>query len=148
LYKEITMPRLSASFIGLLGVILFTPFVSYAQPAPALDVAARAYVVGHPASGRILMSKETDTRLEPASLTKLMTLYIIFDQLKSGNLRLEDDVMVSERAWRKGGSKMFIEVGKTAKVDDLIRGFPSPPVTTRASPWPSTLPVARRALPR
>jgi D-alanyl-D-alanine carboxypeptidase (penicillin-binding protein 5/6) len=64
-----------------------------------------------------------DARMGPASLTKMMTLYLVFDALKSGQLTLSSTVPVSEKAWRAGGSKMFIEVGKQIPVADLIRGI-------------------------
>jgi len=60
--------------------------------------------------------------MPPSSMTKLMTMYLVYDRLKEGRLRLEDELPVSERAWRMGGSKMFVQVGATAKVEDLIRG--------------------------
>lgn len=102
-----------------LALLLATPVTAHAVD---LDVNAKAFVVGHTGSDRILMSKGADEQIEPASLTKLMTLYLVFEALKNGDLRLDDEVLVSEKAWRKGGSKMFIEVGKTVKVDDLIKG--------------------------
>jgi D-alanyl-D-alanine carboxypeptidase (penicillin-binding protein 5/6) len=60
--------------------------------------------------------------MPPASMSKLMTAYMVFDRLKSGRLRLDEEVLVSERAWKMGGSQMFLEVGERVKVEDLIRG--------------------------
>src|SRR5262249_61490978 len=56
------------------------------------------------------------------SMTKLMTIYLVYERLKQGKLRLEDELMVSERAWKMGGSKMFVQIGTQVKVEDLIRG--------------------------
>src|SRR3546814_11263087 len=61
--------------------------------------------------------------MEPSSITKMMTIYMLFTQIKTGSLTLDDTLPVSEKAWRKGGSKMFIEVGKRIRVEDLIRGI-------------------------
>ncbi|MBI1362724.1 MAG: hypothetical protein GC134_01970 [Proteobacteria bacterium] len=105
------------------GLAVLAALSAHNAVAVDLEVAAKAYVVGHPKSGRILMSKAADDRIEPASLTKLMTLYLTFEALKNGDMKLDDEIPVSEKAWRKGGSKMFIEVGKTVKVDDLIKGI-------------------------
>ncbi|MFK7865933.1 MAG: D-alanyl-D-alanine carboxypeptidase family protein [Alphaproteobacteria bacterium] len=74
-------------------------------------------------SGAVLYDKNPDQQVAPASMTKMMTAYIIFDQLKRGILSMEDKFTVSEKAWRKGGSKMFVEVGKQVTVQDLIQGI-------------------------
>lgn len=87
-----------------------------------IDLNAAAYIIGNPQSGRIMLEKNADVSLEPASLAKMMTLYLLFERLKSGEINLEQEMSISERAWRKGGSKMFLEVGKTAAVKDLIQG--------------------------
>ena len=60
--------------------------------------------------------------MPPSSMTKLMTLYLVYDQLKQGRLKLEDELPVTEKAWRMQGSKMFVQIGSTVKVEDLIRG--------------------------
>ena len=73
-------------------------------------------------SEQILVEKNIDERLPPASLTKIMTVYVVGQQLKSGKIRLDDKVMVSEKAWRMEGSRMFIEVGKEVSVEDLLHG--------------------------
>ncbi len=73
-------------------------------------------------SGQILASKSPEMRIEPASITKIMTAYIAFSEIKKGNLALEDELTVSEHAWRMGGSKMFIEVGKQVSIADILHG--------------------------
>ncbi len=89
--------------------------------APQVD--ARAYIVIDSRTDKILAAKDATARMEPASLTKLMTAYIVFQQLASGKLKLEDQVVVSEHAWRSEGSRTFIELGKPVSVQDLILGM-------------------------
>ena len=74
-------------------------------------------------TGGVILEKNADTPLEPASLTKIMTAFIAFNEIKEGRLTPEDEVLVSEKAWKTGGSRMFIEVGKLIKVDDLLHGL-------------------------
>lgn len=77
-------------------------------------------------SGAVLAENNPDEQVEPASLVKIMTAYLVFRELKAGNLRLDEEVLVSERAWRtgmSGASRMYIEVGATVTVEDLIRGM-------------------------
>jgi D-alanyl-D-alanine carboxypeptidase (penicillin-binding protein 5/6) len=74
-------------------------------------------------TGSVILEKDADKPLEPASLTKIMTAYIAFSELKEGRLSKDDEVLVSEKAWKTGGSRMFIEVGKLIKVDDLLHGL-------------------------
>jgi len=88
---------------------------------PAID--ARSFLLLEQSSGKILASKNADEQLEPASLTKLMTAYVLFHELASGKLKLEDMVTVSEKAWRTQGSRMFIEVGKQVRLEDLMQGM-------------------------
>ena len=100
---------------------LFVLLVS-AFGARAFETAARAAVIIDYRTGAILFEKNADERMPPASMSKLMTAYMVFDQLKSGRLKLGDEVLVSARAWKMGGSQMFLEVGERVKVEDLIRG--------------------------
>jgi serine-type D-Ala-D-Ala carboxypeptidase (penicillin-binding protein 5/6) len=89
--------------------------------APAVE--ARAYILVDYRTGKVLAAKEAEARMEPASLTKLMTAYIVFQELAAGKLKLEDNVVVSEHAWRSEGSRTFIELGKPVSVQDLILGM-------------------------
>jgi D-alanyl-D-alanine carboxypeptidase (penicillin-binding protein 5/6) len=91
-------------------------------PAPP-QVAAKAYLLIDAESGRVITESEADTQLEPASLTKIMTAYTVFREIENKNLTLEEAALVSEKSWRMGGSKMFIEVGKQIAIADLIRGM-------------------------
>jgi D-alanyl-D-alanine carboxypeptidase (penicillin-binding protein 5/6) len=90
-------------------------------PAPAL--AAKSYYLIDASSGTVLAESAARERLEPASLTKLMTAYAAFKTLDAGQIRLDDMVQVSEKAWRTLGSRMFIEVATEVSVEDLLRGM-------------------------
>jgi D-alanyl-D-alanine carboxypeptidase (penicillin-binding protein 5/6) len=89
--------------------------------APQVD--ARAYIVVDFRTDKILAAKDAVARMEPASLTKLMTAYIVFQELAAGKLKLDEQVTVSEHAWRSEGSRTFIELGKPVSVQDLILGM-------------------------
>jgi serine-type D-Ala-D-Ala carboxypeptidase (penicillin-binding protein 5/6) len=89
--------------------------------APTVD--SRAYIVVDYRTGKVLASQEAVARLEPASLTKLMTAYIVFQELAGGKLKLDEPVIVSEHAWRSEGSRTFIELGKPVSVELLILGM-------------------------
>ncbi len=91
-------------------------------PVGAIDTAAKwAYIEDYD-TGASLLEKQADDQMPPSSMTKLMTLYLVYDQLKQGRLKLGDELPVTERAWRMQGSKMFVQIGTTVKVEDLIRG--------------------------
>ncbi|MBR0679116.1 D-alanyl-D-alanine carboxypeptidase [Roseomonas eburnea] len=91
-------------------------------PLGPLDVAARQALVIDFATGAVLLEKNADERMPPSSMSKLMTMYVVFEQLKAGRLQLDQSLPVSERAWRMGGSKMFVDLGSQIRVEDLIRG--------------------------
>jgi D-alanyl-D-alanine carboxypeptidase (penicillin-binding protein 5/6) len=74
-------------------------------------------------NGAVLLNKAGEERMAPASMSKIMTAYLVFEQLKQGKLSLTDELTVSEKAWRMGGSKMFVPLGAHVKVEDLIRGM-------------------------
>ena len=101
-------------------------------PAPALgpdgvpaapDVDAVAYILVDYMSGKVLAERDADKRLEPASLTKLMTCYAVFHALKAGTLKLDDMVTISEHAWRAEGSRTFVQVGSQVPAETLIKGM-------------------------
>lgn len=91
-------------------------------PAPP-SLNAKGYIMLDHFSGEILAENRSDERLEPASLTKLMTAYVTFRELDEGKLSVDDLVTVSEKAWRTPGSRMFIEVGKQVSVEALLKGM-------------------------
>ena len=94
-----------------------------ALPSSAMEtVAKQAYILDFQ-TGAVLLDKDSLTPTPPASLSKLMTIYMAFEQIKSGKLALDDKFVVSRKAWRMGGSKMFVEVDKQVRVEDLLRGI-------------------------
>ncbi len=101
-----------------------TPVPMVIPEAPTFD--AQSWVLLDYYSGRVITEHNKDEKIWPASLTKMMTAYVIGMELKAGRLKMEDDVTIPENAWAKNysdSSKMFIEVGKTIKVGDLLRGI-------------------------
>jgi D-alanyl-D-alanine carboxypeptidase (penicillin-binding protein 5/6) len=97
--------------------------LAYAAPIPpAPNLNVKAYVLMDFDSGMILASTNKDLTLPPASITKMMTAYLAFTELNENNVSLSEDVLVSKKAWKTGGSKMFIEVGKKIKFKDILQG--------------------------
>lgn len=96
-----------------------TPHVVPSAPTIASD----AYLLIDFNSGHVLANKNADRRIEPASLTKIMTGYVVINELNNGNMSMDEEVTISQKAWKMPGSKMFIEVGKKVKVRDLIKGM-------------------------
>ena len=119
------VPALSALLFAaalLLQPAMAQVAVSFAD-IPAPPIAARAYVLFDASSGQTLAQQAAGDRFEPASLTKLMTAYLVFQALKEKKLTLTQTVPVSERAWRAEGSRMFIDPKQTPAVEPLIRGM-------------------------
>ena len=108
----------------LLTLLAVAP-VTWAEPIipSAPQLAAKSYVLMDAASGKVLVENEGDERLPPASLTKLMTAYIATLEIKKGQISESDMVTVSEKAWRTGGSRMFIQVNTQVSVEDLLHGI-------------------------
>jgi len=96
---------------------------SAAGPPAPFELKARSAVLMNAVSGQIIFEQDPDARIAPASLAKLMTLYIAFDAVRDRQASLTDEVRISEKAWRTGGSKMFVEVGKTVPLDALLHGI-------------------------
>ncbi|AWF82495.1 serine-type D-Ala-D-Ala carboxypeptidase [Microbulbifer sp. A4B17] len=90
-------------------------------PAPP-QLAAKSYLLLDANTGQVLVEHEADTQVPPASLTKMMTAYIVSEEILKGSVKESDMVRISEKAWRKGGSKMFVKVGDQVPVIDLMRG--------------------------
>jgi D-alanyl-D-alanine carboxypeptidase (penicillin-binding protein 5/6) len=110
--------------IPLVSLALFLPAVHAAVPVPkppALD--ARAYILIDHDSGRVLAAMKEDEKMEPASITKLMTGYVVFKALHEKRLALEDSVAISEHAWKAEGSRTFAQVGTQIPVETLIKGM-------------------------
>jgi D-alanyl-D-alanine carboxypeptidase (penicillin-binding protein 5/6) len=92
-------------------------------PVGPIDTAARYAFILDFNTGASLLEKDPDVAMTPSSMTKLMTAYIVYGMLKSGRLKLDQELPVSERAWHTGGSKMFVPLGEQVMVEDLIRGM-------------------------
>lgn len=91
-------------------------------PLGPVDTTARWAYIQDFTTGASLLEKAADDQMPPSSMTKLMTIYIVYERLKQGRMKLDDQLPVTEKAWRMGGSKMFVQVGTTVPVEDLIRG--------------------------
>lgn len=102
--------------------LLFALAALLPAPAFAFDTDATAAMVVDMTSGAVLLEKNADQKIPPASMSKLMTLNMVFEALQSGRLAMDDTFPVSERAWRMGGSRMFVREGDRVRVEDLIRG--------------------------
>ncbi len=92
-------------------------------PVGPIDVLAKWAVIIDFNSGATLLDKDADLSIPPSSMTKLMTAYIVYGMLRAGRLKLDQQLPVSEKAWKMGGSKMFVQVGTSVSVEDLIRGM-------------------------
>ena len=101
----------------------FVGMVSGTIEAFAISTKAKQALIIEFDTGRVLLAKNAETPMHPASMTKMMTAYMLFDHLKSGILSLETRFRVSRNAWRKGGSKMFVKVNEDVRIEDLIRGI-------------------------
>ncbi len=108
-------------FFGLLGVL--SAFQVHAQAPQVPEIAARAYLLVDVTAQQVLAELDADKPIEPASLTKLMTAYVVFDALKAKKIRLDQTLPVSERAWKMPGSRMFIDPKMQVPVVDLIKGM-------------------------
>lgn len=109
---------------ALLGVLVaLMVLIAVPRAASAYDVAVEAAILLDVQSGQVLHEQNADEPLPPASMSKLMTVLMVFERLEEGSLALDDTLPVSKKAWRKGGSKMFVEVGDRVRVDDLLRGI-------------------------
>src|SRR5438094_4212356 len=88
-----------------------------------VDTQAKHALIISADTGAVLLDKSAEERIPPASMSKVMTAYLVFDYLKQGRAKLTDELPVSEKAWRTQGSKMFVQIGSRIKIDDLLRGM-------------------------
>ena len=119
--SRMNAPVRSIGLVATVALLAALPMIAAASD-PSETVARQAYIVDMQ-TGAVLLEKDADTPATPASLSKLMTLYMVFERLKAGELSLDDTFVVSRKAWRMGGSKTFVEVGKEVGVEDLVRGI-------------------------
>jgi len=114
-----SFPRLSL----VLFLVFCSVVISPSRAEDAFETDAKAAFLLDLETDQILFEKNADQSIPPASMSKLMTAYMVLEQLKDGRLRMDDTLPVSNKAWKKGGSKMFVEVGKRVRIDDLLRGI-------------------------
>jgi len=127
--------KIRFTLVALISIALFTCQMTAFANTPAVanwssynipsapELNAKAYILVDAATGQVLAAKNPDMKLEPASLTKLMTLYLVFSELANGQLKLTVQVLISKKAWKTGGSRMFVKVGSKVSVEDLIQGI-------------------------
>ena len=116
---------------NILNIIAITVFYlatastfAAALPIPKPpSTGAKSFIIQDFGSGHILAEKNAELSVEPASITKLMTAYVVFNELQAGNIALGDMVTISEKAWRTPGSRMFVEVNKQVSTEDLLQGM-------------------------
>lgn len=105
-------------------IAVFLPLTAFARPIPAPPaLSASSYIIADADSNRIITEKEADTPMEPASLTKIMSGYLVFQALDEGLISLQDKVLISQKAYKMEGSRMFIEARSLVPVEDLIQGM-------------------------
>lgn len=120
-----TLPKAFAPL--LLLILQITVFSANADDIeittpPPPTIAASAYILQDYHTGKILAENNADAKLAPASLTKIMTVYVVFREISNGHLHLDDLANISQKAWKTSGSRMFVEVNKPVKIEDLLKG--------------------------
>jgi len=118
--KSINIFNLMLFFVALLNAHVV--FAAMPVPAPP-DVAAKNYILVDFASGKVLAEKNADVQIEPASITKMMTAFVAYKEMEEGRLSMEDMVDISEKAWRMGGSRMYLDVNSRVSVHNLLNGI-------------------------
>jgi D-alanyl-D-alanine carboxypeptidase (penicillin-binding protein 5/6) len=116
--------KIVSLFVAVLTVVFPGSSWAAAKPIPnPPTLNASSYFLVDFDSGRVLAEKDPDKHIEPASITKLMTAYLVDKAIADGDITLDEKVTISEKAWRMKGSKMFVEVGKQVAVEDLLKGL-------------------------
>ena len=110
-------PLIMSSVLALAALFLGS------ADARAIETKAREALLIDFNTGAVLFEKNPDARMPPASMSKIMTAYLAFERIQQGRLSLDDEIPISEKAWRKGGSKMFVEINSRVKVADILRGI-------------------------
>ena len=119
--KRFYLFTLKILIIGLMPIQLLFAEESFIPEPPSVN--AQYFILKDAVSGRILAEQGADERVAPASITKIMTGYVVADQIDKGFISADEEVFISENCWRKGGSKMFIKEGSRVLVSDLIKGM-------------------------
>jgi D-alanyl-D-alanine carboxypeptidase (penicillin-binding protein 5/6) len=120
------MKPLFASLVATSSLVLLATTSLASAAVPTIDTAAQTAIVIDFDTGAVLYDKNSSKRIEPASLSKMMTAYVVYSYLKAGRLKLDDTLPVSEKAWAKhktNESNMFVPLGAQVKVEDLVRGM-------------------------
>lgn len=120
LTPPIAMP---VSALRTAALILLAGLIALPAGAATVDTIARQAILIDTTTDTVLMEKDADARMPTSSMSKMMTAYLIYDALRDGRITLDTEFPVSEKAWRMGGSKMFVEVNDTIRVEDLLRGL-------------------------
>ncbi len=116
--------QLPRSLTALFLLICILSATSHAAPIPAAPkITANGHLLIDFHSGKVLAEANSTEQLEPASLTKIMSAYVVLREIKEGNITLNEEVLISKKAWRTPGSRMFIEVGKKVKLEQLLKGM-------------------------
>ncbi len=111
-------------FILLLALLWQQSLHANPVPVPAPpQIAAKSYLLIDYNSGKVLAEKDSDKQIEPASITKMMTAYVVYNEIAAGRLSLDDNIRISEKAWRMGGSRMYVEVNSEVSVEELLKGL-------------------------
>jgi len=103
-------------------LLVLLSFPALAQNVAPVETAAKQAILVDATTGTVLFAKDADSQMPTSSMSKMMTMYVVFDAIKNGKLKPDDELPTSEYAWKQEGSRMFLNVGQRAKVEDLIRG--------------------------
>lgn len=127
-FSKMLRPKLLGSLVKvLLSTSLLLAITTAEAAAPPLpsppQIAGDSHILLDARTGKVLSEQNADKQVEPASITKIMTAYVVFKQLESNSISLDDKVLISEKAWRAPGSRMFIEVGNRISVENLLKGM-------------------------
>src|SRR4030042_4793128 len=115
--------RLMAALSLSIFLMVFPNHTLSETTQPNLRLHAQSVILMDAISGQILYEKNPQLKMAPASFVKILTLYLVFDAIRTGDLKMDDVLTVSEKAWKIGGSKMFLKSGERVRVEDLIKGI-------------------------
>ena len=104
-------------------IFVFFLFLILSKNVFAIETIAKQAILYDMDTKSVLFKKNSDQLVSPSSMSKIMTIYYVFKKISEGELSLQDEFIVSKKAWKKGGSKMFVKVNEKVKVEDLIRGI-------------------------
>ena len=104
-------------------IFVFFLFLVLSKNVFAIETIAKQAILYDMDTKSVLFKKNSDQLVSPSSMSKIMTIYYVFKKISEGELSLQDEFIVSKKAWKKGGSKMFVKVNEKVKVEDLIRGI-------------------------